>query len=137
VVENLATMSVEEIQKRQQELIKPWANSYTYTKSLSERSLQKHRGNVPLLILRPAIIICSQAEPYPGWIDSLAAAGSLSILAGIGVMHYFYCETFTRADFVPVDMVSNAIIVGTAYQANRNSLTVMHSNSSHANPTTW
>jgi fatty acyl-CoA reductase len=92
---------------------------------------------VPLLILRPAIIICSQAEPYPGWIDSLAAAGSLSILAGIGIMHFFYCENTTRSDLVPVDMVSNAIIIGTAYQANKNSLTVIHSNTSHANPITW
>ena len=49
----------------------------------------KHRGSVPLLILRPAIIVCAVAEPVPGWIDSLAAAGGLSILAGIGIIRYF------------------------------------------------
>jgi hypothetical protein len=59
------------------------------------------------------------------------------VLAGIGLIKNFNSNTSIRADIIPVDMVSNAIIVGTAYQANKNSLLLMHSNSSHANPTTW
>ena len=65
--------------------------------------------------MRPAIIICALAEPFPGWIDSLAAAGGLSILTGLGITRYLLTTSETRADFVPVDIVSNAIIVGTAH----------------------
>ena len=115
MVENLLKINPDVFKTNQTKLIEPWANSYTFTKSLSERSLQKHRGSVPLLILRPAIIICALNEPYPGWIDSLAAAGGLSILAGIGVIRFFLTTSTTRADFIPVDLVSNAIIAGTAY----------------------
>jgi fatty acyl-CoA reductase len=82
---------------------------------LSERSLLKHRGNVPLFILRPAIIICSYTEPHPGWTDSLAAAGALTLMYGIGLSRYIPTDHNIRADLIPVDYVSNAIILGTAF----------------------
>lgn len=38
---------------------------------------------------------------------------------------------------IPVDYVSNAIIMGTAFNARKNGYLVVHSGSSHANPITW
>jgi fatty acyl-CoA reductase len=98
----------------QNKIIAPWPNTYTFTKSLSERSLVKHRENIPLMILRPSIIICSNNEPVPGWTDSLAAAGALTLTLGIGILRYFNTEKTTRGDLIPVDFVSNSIIIGTA-----------------------
>jgi alcohol-forming fatty acyl-CoA reductase len=92
---------------------------------------------VPLLILRPAIIVCSNQEPFPGWTDTLAAAGILSMMASAGVTRYLVGNNYNRADLIPVDFVANAIIVGTAFQAGKDSLLIMHSASSHANPITW
>jgi hypothetical protein len=40
-------------------------------------------------------------------------------------------------DIIPVDYVTNSIIVSTAMSADKPGLTVVHSNSSHANPVTW
>ena len=40
-------------------IIAPWQNTYTFTKNLSERALKKFRGDVPLCIVRPAIIIAA------------------------------------------------------------------------------
>ena len=96
-------------------MVVPWPNSYTLTKNLSERSLEKHRGNVPLLILRPAIIICAKDEPYQGWLDTLSAAGALTVLVGLGLAVYGDLPRTVRGDLIPVDMVSNSIIIGTAY----------------------
>lgn len=51
----------------------------------------------------------------PGWIDSLAAAGSLTVLVGIGVLKNFNADERTRGDIIPVDMSVNGIIACTAY----------------------
>jgi hypothetical protein len=75
----------------------------------------KRRENIPLLIVRPAIIIGSMTEPYPGWVDTLAAAGTLSYMSSIGVTKYLPGNDTNRADLIPVDIVANQIIVGTAF----------------------
>lgn len=51
--------------------------------------------------------------------------------AGSGVLEYVYAKKNNVADLIPVDYVSNAIIVSTALSANKPGLTVVHSNSSH------
>jgi hypothetical protein len=73
----------------------------------------------------------------PGWTDTLSAAGGLSVAAGSGVLKYVYTKVDNIADLIPVDYVSNCIIVSTALKADKPGLTVVHSNSSHANPITW
>mmetsp|Transcript_12798 Transcript_12798/g.12709 ORF Transcript_12798/g.12709 Transcript_12798/m.12709 type:complete len:111 (+) Transcript_12798:570-902(+) len=108
-------MPVESLIKHNDKLVHPWPNTYTYTKYYSERSMRNHRGNVPVTILRPSIIMSSKKEPYPGWIDSIAAAGGLTTMVGFGVINYLDMMNNARADVIPVDYVSNAIIICTAY----------------------
>jgi len=59
------------------------------------------------------------------------------MLISSGAVHYFASNYFNRGDMIPVDFVSNAILIGTAFQANKDSLTVKHCASSHLNPITW
>ena len=122
-----------------EQIIKPWPNTYTITKNLAERTLRKLRGSVPLYVLRPSIIISSYKEPFPGWIDAMTAAGPMTLLTGTGVMTRLIKKGADeiRADMVPVDFVSNQIIVGTVHQANKDSMLIAHSNTSHLNPVTW
>ena len=75
----------------------------------------KYREGVPILILRPSIIICSYSEPVPGWTDSIAAAGALTLFFGLGALRYIVSNQTNRGDMIPVDFVSNAILVGTAF----------------------
>lgn len=81
---------------------------------MSERALQKNRGDIPVCILRPAIIYASYSEPCPGWTDSLAAGGLLIVLHGLGILNNLVMNSETRVDLVPVDFVSKAILLGTA-----------------------
>ena len=67
-------------------MIKPWPNTYTFTKNLAERTLKKRRGNISLHILRPAIIVAAYREPFPGWIDALTAASPIILLVAHGVL---------------------------------------------------
>lgn len=108
-------MPEQEMLKTTDALITPWPNTYTFTKNLAERALSKHRDGFPVLILRPAIIICAYQQPYPGWLDSLAASGAISMLISSGAVHYFASNLSNRGDIIPVDFVSNAILIGAAY----------------------
>ena len=105
---------------------------------MAERTLRnRRRPDLPQVILRPSIIGGSYTEPYPGWTDTFSAAGGLSLAGGIGIVNYVYGNGENIADLIPVDYVSNAIIVATAQKANRAGLTVINIGSSHQNPITW
>jgi len=67
----------------------------------------------------------------------MAASGPLTMMIAAGITKYLVGNNFNRADLIPVDMVANAIIVSTAFQAHKDSLAIVHSSSSHANPLTW
>lgn len=85
-------------------------NTYTFTKSMAEHLIFKHKGKLPLVIVRPAIIGCSYRDPCPGWVDALTAAGGLFLTVGLGIVSEFLCHKGGVADVVPVDHVCSIII---------------------------
>lgn len=119
------------------QIIGDYPNTYTFTKNLCERILNKRRGDLTLTIFRPAVIINSYQEPYEGWVDSVAAAVALFFFCGLGVIKEIYGNPRIIGDVITVDTVSNYIIVSTAYNANTNKLAVFHSSSSQRNPVSW
>ena len=82
---------------------------------MAENALYKYRGKINVVLARPAICGGSLKEPFPGWTDSLAAAGSLTLMSGTGVCPYLPGRGYNHFDIVPVDTVSNHQIVATAY----------------------
>ena len=61
-------------------------NTYSLTKNLAERHLERHRRpDLPISISRPAIVTASESFPFPGWTDSVAAAGAIVYAIGRGV----------------------------------------------------
>lgn len=131
-------MSPTEQDQNLQKILGKWPNTYTFTKCLAERTLLKKRpATLPMVILRPSIIGSSLKEPYPGWVDTLAAAGGIGVTACIGILNYVNGTVLSKVDLIPVDFVTNHIIVSTAHQSKRPGLTVFHSSTSDANPITW
>ena len=57
---------------------------------MAERALKKVRGNTPVTIVRPSIIICCYNDPFIGWIDSPAASGSIAMTVQFGILHLVY-----------------------------------------------
>ena len=43
-----------------------WPDAYAMTKALGEKALGENRGEVPVSIVRPAIIESAWSEPVPG-----------------------------------------------------------------------
>ena len=57
-----------------------FSNTYTFTKRLTEITLIRERGDLPMIIVRPASIVSSLQEPQPGWIDNINGATGKSML---------------------------------------------------------
>jgi fatty acyl-CoA reductase len=91
-----------------------WQDVYTFTKSLAERRVLEERGEVPLIILRPAIIESSVAEPRPGWIQGSRMADPIIMAFAKGILREFPGDPETIVDLVPVDHVVNALIAAAA-----------------------
>jgi long-chain acyl-CoA synthetase len=87
-----------------------WHDTYTFTKALGEQLVLKHRGDLATVILRPAIIESSLAEPEPGWIDGFRMADPLFVGYGKGYLQDFPGNPNIIADLIPCDHVVNAIL---------------------------
>jgi fatty acyl-CoA reductase len=103
---------VERGNERAQEL--GWQDVYTFTKSLAERRVLEERGELPLVILRPAIIESSISEPRPGWIQGSRMADPIIMAFAKGILREFPGDPETIVDLVPVDHVVNAVIAAAA-----------------------
>lgn len=60
---------------------------------------------------RPSIIIPVWKEPIPGWTDNINGPTGLLIGAGKGVIRTMYCDKDSYADYLPVDIAINAILL--------------------------
>ncbi|XP_050358546.1 putative fatty acyl-CoA reductase CG5065 [Nymphalis io] len=111
VIECLKWMDDELLDSLQETLIKPYPNTYGYTKCLSEQVLTSFVGKFPIAIGRPSIVIPSAKEPMPGWIDNINGPSGVVYAASRGVLHSMYCTESTKTDAVPVDISINGLIL--------------------------
>jgi nucleoside-diphosphate-sugar epimerase len=87
-----------------------WHDCYTYTKALGEMVLARDRADVPTAIVRPTIIESSLRDPEPGWLENLNVGDPLWVEYGRGRMPDFPFGPDVVYDFVPVDLVANALL---------------------------
>jgi len=88
-------------------------NTYTLTKAIAEKLVERERGHVPASICRPAVVVASQEEPFPGWTDNVTAANGVYVGFGTGTIRCLLSNYKGTAylGMVPVDRVANGIIV--------------------------
>ena len=58
-------MSDEIVDAMTPKLLGNYPNTYTFTKGLAEHIVTNEGGDMPVVIVRPSIIIGSYAEPFP------------------------------------------------------------------------
>ncbi len=110
-----------------------WHDVYTYTKGMGEQLLQKRRGQVPLVILRPSVTESSICDPEPGWIHGLKVTDPLVVAYGRGLVPDFPARRGAPMDLIPIDIVVNAILIA-ATQGISGGVKVYHAASSGENP---
>jgi len=102
------------IEKISKKILGHFPNSYAYTKCLSEGLVvEAMESGIPIIILRPSIVIPIWIEPLPGWTDNINGPTGLLIGAGKGVIRTMYCNNQGYADYLPVDIAVNGIILST------------------------
>jgi alcohol-forming fatty acyl-CoA reductase len=85
-VESVLQMPEAEIEQKQKEILGKFPNTYNYSKNIAEKLLKKHRGDLPLVIIRPSIIGAAAQEPFPGWVDSITAATAVYLTGSLGIL---------------------------------------------------
>ena len=68
------------------------------------------REQVPIAILRPAVIAASVSEPEPGWTESPAGIHAIMISMALGYVTQFPFVRNAAVDTVPVDYCAAAIL---------------------------
>ncbi len=102
----------EEATRRANEL--GWPNTYTFTKSLAESLIAKHGADLPIAIVRPAIVETSVSKPFRGWNEGINTSASLSYLLGTAFRQLPSNER-KRLDILPVDAVcAGMTLIGAA-----------------------
>lgn len=92
-----------------------WPDAYAYTKALGERALWGDRGQLPVTIVRPAIIESALAEPRPGWIRGFRMAEPVIISYARGLLKEFPGSPEGTVDVIPVDLVAAALVDAAAH----------------------
>jgi thioester reductase-like protein len=97
-----------------------WPNTYTLTKSLAESLLAVKGAELPIAIVRPAIVESSTAQPFRGWNEGINTSASLSYLLGT-YFRQLPTNERKRLDVIPVDAVCRGMtLIAAAVLARRN-----------------
>jgi thioester reductase-like protein len=87
-----------------------WPDPYPMSKAFAEQLMVHRRGDVPLSIVRPAILASSMEEPEPGWLTGLRMTDPIIASMGRGLLDIFPGRDDTILDVVPCDLAVNAIL---------------------------
>lgn len=85
-----------------------WPNTYTLTKSLAESLIVKYGKDLPVAVVRPAIVETSVRKPFLGWNEGINTSASLSYLLGTYFRQLPSNES-KRLDIIPVDAVCDGM----------------------------
>ncbi|KAL5714574.1 alcohol-forming fatty acyl-CoA reductase [Ranunculus cassubicifolius] len=111
-----------------------WPNTYVFTKSMGEMVIGHERGNIPLCIMQPTIIIGTYKEPFSGWMEGFRTVDGFVIGYGKGKLTSLFLESDVILDLIPADMVVNAMIVAMVNHANQPNEFIYQVGSSMRNP---
>ncbi|XP_069357110.1 fatty acyl-CoA reductase 1-like isoform X1 [Maniola hyperantus] len=85
-------------------------NTYVFNKQLAEHVVYEQKGILPIVIVRPSIVISSIKEPMPGWVENFNGPVGLLVASGKGLLRTAYAKPDVMADFIPVDVVVKSFI---------------------------
>ncbi|KAK7794043.1 hypothetical protein R5R35_012987 [Gryllus longicercus] len=115
-------------------------NTYTYTKALAENVLQKYNKKLPIVVVRPSIVLSTIMEPMPGWIDSWNGPSPFVAAGAKGLLHGLAGDASMVADVIPADIVVNLTICAawrTASKTGIENIEVYNCCTGERNPVTW
>ncbi|KAL4292714.1 probable fatty acyl-CoA reductase 4 [Arachis ipaensis] len=113
-----------------------WPNTYVFTKAMGEMVVTNMKGNIPLIITRPTVIIGTLSEPFPGWIEDVRTIDFVFVEYFKGAITSFVGNPKITVDLIPVDMVTNSMIIAMLVHSKNNTSNnlIYHIGTSLRNP---
>ncbi|KAI5002630.1 hypothetical protein ZWY2020_027280 [Hordeum vulgare] len=111
-----------------------WPNVYTFTKAMGEMLLAHERGDLPVVIMRPAMVTSTFQDPFPGWIEGARTIDALIVAYTEQAFPCFIGDRKNIIDVVPADMVVNATLVAMAVHWNEKGQIIYNVCSALQNP---
>lgn len=139
--QELAARDDAEVQRDTPGLIGAFPNTYTFTKAIAESVILEEARDLPVVIVRPSIVVPAWREPLPGWVDNWNGALGPWVCIGKGTLSCVFGRADAVADLVPVDVCVD-LMVAAAWDAARcrgggAGVTVYNCVTGSSNPVTW
>jgi len=100
-------------------IMKGHANAFTYSKSLSEYLIQEEFPDLPVSVVRPAIIGSTWREPFPDWIDNNSGIVPIVRASGRGNLRVLKGNPKSTAEIIPADSVVNTLLAVAWYKSEK------------------
>ncbi|KAJ8982244.1 hypothetical protein NQ317_013546 [Molorchus minor] len=141
-------VAIEKLSKKEADLvtpmiIKPWPNTYVFTKALAESLIRDTGAGLPIGIFRPGIVISTFKEPIEGWTNNLYGPTGVCVGTMSGLLRVTIGDLNAVTDIVPVDTAVAGLIASAwdvaAKECDRSpeSIPIYNYISSTENPITW
>ncbi|KAM7343267.1 putative fatty acyl-CoA reductase CG8306 [Cochliomyia hominivorax] len=117
IIDLAETLNDEALKELEPKLLKDHPNTYTFTKHLAEHEVANVANRFPCGIVRPSMITAAWQQPVPGWTVSKNGPQGFFMGASKGVLRRLPLDPSLIMDYIPVDVVVNAIIT-TGYYVN-------------------
>ncbi|KAJ3641611.1 hypothetical protein Zmor_028109 [Zophobas morio] len=102
------------------ELLGSWPNTYTFTKAVAENVIKTEAQDMPVCIVRPAILMGAFQEPEPGWLDAIQGITGFLIGAFLGLIHCLLGDT-KPINLIPSDYTANLTLAAACYATEKSS----------------
>jgi HAD superfamily hydrolase (TIGR01490 family) len=111
-----------------------FSDIYAFTKAMAEHAVVELHGDVPLSIVRPAIIESALAEPFPGWLEGFRMAEPIILAFARAVLPDFSGLPDGVLDIMPADYVVNTVLAVAAAPPPAGEHRIYHAASGSRNP---
>ncbi|KAL1454255.1 hypothetical protein WDU94_010528 [Cyamophila willieti] len=86
------------------------ANTYILTKSIAEDLVRECSGHLPVVVVRPSVVMPTLNEPFCYYSNGYNSTLSIGAGVGVGLLRVISCSMDTRIDMIPGDMTVNCIL---------------------------
>jgi HAD superfamily hydrolase (TIGR01490 family) len=111
-----------------------FSDIYSFTKAMAEQAVVELHGDIPLSIVRPAIIESALAEPFAGWLEGFRMAEPIFLAYGRNILTDFSGLPDSILDIIPADFVVNTVLAVAANPPSDDKPRVYHAASGSRNP---
>ncbi|XP_971355.2 uncharacterized protein LOC659998 [Tribolium castaneum] len=120
-------------------LLGKWPNAYVFTKTIAEDLIKSEGKNLPIGIVRPAIVVTCAEEPVPGWIDNFYGVIGMTVAIALGIVRSVHAIKKAPCHLVPCDYVCNFILASTwnVAQETTDQITIFNYSGSNKNLISW